>query len=104
MTTQWNYLPSLDINDTDPDIVYSVELYQITCGQNILLMNSENVTGNRINSKVDPMQIYKVLIAARNNVAEARNGESEVMSGIIEYYRICILVHTCAQYYSHLIF
>ena len=84
LTTQWNSLPSLDINDTDPDIVYSVELYEITCGQNILLMNRENVTGNRINSIVDPMQIYKVLIAARNNVAEARNGPSEVMTGIIE--------------------
>ena len=64
-------------------------------------MNSENVTKNRISSKVDPMQIYKVIITARNNAAEARNGESEMMSGIIEYYRICIVVHTCAQYYSH---
>ena len=63
-------------------------------------MNSENVAGNRINSKVDPMQIYKVIIVARNNVTEARNGESEVMSGI-RIYRICIMVHTCAQYYSH---
>ena len=45
-----------------------------------MLMNSETVSKNSTGNKVDPMQIYKVIIAARNNVAEARNGPSEVMT------------------------
>ena len=98
LTTQWNSLPSLDINDTDPDIVYSVELYQITCGQEIL-MNSETVSKNSTGNEVDPMQIYKVIIAARNNVAEARNGPSEVMTGIVhvQYVEYCGYIHLHVQ-------
>ena len=80
LITQWNSVPSLDINDTDPDIMYSVELYQITCEQNILLMNS-SVTGSSTSNSVDPMQIYRVVVAARNNVEEARNGPSVEMRG-----------------------
>ena len=90
LTTQWTSVPSLDINDTDPDIVYSVELYQITCGQNILLMNSENVTGNNTSNNVDPMQIYRVVVAARNNVEEARKGPSVEMRGK-KYKKVSII-------------
>ena len=81
LTTQWTSLPTLDINDTDPDIVYSVGLYQITCRQNILLMNSENVIENSISNQIDPMGVYRVIIAARNNVDGARNGPSVEMRG-----------------------
>ena len=47
-----------------------------------MLMNRETVSKNSTGNEVDPMQIYKVIIAARNNVAEARNGPSEVMTGM----------------------
>ena len=45
--TSWNPLPTLDINDTDPDILYTVELYLITCGQNIPIHQTE-VAGNNV--------------------------------------------------------
>ena len=80
LTTQWNSLPSLDINDTDPDVVYRYELYLITCGQNILI-NSRNVTGNSTSDSVDPMQIYRATVAARNNVEGARYGPSVEIDG-----------------------
>ena len=81
LSTRWDSLPSLDINGTDPDIVYSVELYQITCGQDIFV-GQETVLGNNTNNTVDPMEIYRIVIAARNNVEGARNGESVVIKGI----------------------
>ena len=90
LTTQWTSVPSLDINDTDPDIVYSVGLYQITCGQNVLLINSENVAGNSTSNTVDPTQIYRVVVAARNNVEEARNGPSVEMRGK-KYKKVSII-------------
>ena len=80
LTTRWSSLPSLDLNDTDPDIVYSVELYKITCGEDIF-MSHEDVFVNSTNNTVDPMQIYKVIITARNNVEGARNGNSTEISG-----------------------
>ena len=81
LTTLWNPLPTLDINDTDPDIVYAVELYQITCGQNILIYQREVAGTNVTEEGVDLMQIYKAVIAARNNVRGARNGPIAEMKG-----------------------
>ena len=43
-------------------------------------MNS-SVTGSSTSNSVDPMQIYGVVVAARNNVEEARNGPSVKMRG-----------------------
>ena len=80
LTTRWLSLPSLDLNDVDPDIVYSVELYKITCGEDIF-MSREDVFVNSTNNTVDPMEIYKVIITARNNVERARNGNRTETSG-----------------------
>ena len=80
LTTRWLSLPSLDLNDTDPDIVYSVELYKITCGEDIF-MSHEDVFVNSTNNTVDSMEIYKVIITAMNNVEGARNGTRTETSG-----------------------
>ena len=80
MLIQWDVLPSLDLTDVDPDIVYSVELYKITCGEDIFICR-EDVFVNSTNNTVDPMQIYKVIITARNNVEGARNGTRTEISG-----------------------
>ena len=78
-----NPLPTLDINDTDPDILYTIELYQITCGQNILINRTEVAGSNVTEEGLDLMQIYKAVIAARNNVRDARNGPTAEINGII---------------------
>ena len=88
LNTYWDFIPSLDLNDTDPDIVYSVELYEITCGHNILV-NHEIVFGNSTRNNIEPFQAYKVVITARNNVERARNGTSVVIRGNMF---VCIIV------------
>ena len=60
--------------------MYSVELYKITCGEDIF-MSHEDVFVNCTNNTVDPMEIYKVIITARNNVEGARNGTRVEMKG-----------------------
>ena len=63
--TLWSPLPTLDINDTDPDIVYTVELYQTTCGQKVLTSQTE-VAGTDVTEKgLDLMQVYEAVIAAK---------------------------------------
>ena len=80
LTTSWTSLPSLDLTDTDPDIVYIVDLFRITCGEDVS-MSHENVTGNSTSNTVDLMQIYKAIITPRNNVDGARNGTSVILKG-----------------------
>ena len=41
------------------------------------------------------MQIYKAIVAARNNVPGARNGPSVEMKGILNYYDTYYLRHFC---------
>ena len=83
LTIMWNPLPTLDINDTDPDILYTVELYRITCGQNILINRTEVAGSNVTEEGLDLMHIYKAVIAARNNVRGARNGPTAEIKGTI---------------------
>lgn len=80
LTTSWTALPSLNITDIDPDIVYSVEVFKITCGLDVS-MSHKIVTENSTSNFLDLMQIYKAVITPRNNVDNARNGTSEVMRG-----------------------
>ena len=81
LTTHWSSLFSLDLNNTDPDIVYSVELYKISRCENVYIMSHENMSVNNTNYAIDPMEIYKVIITARNNVEGARNGTSVEIRG-----------------------
>ena len=81
--TLWSPLPTLDINNTDPDIVYTVELYQTTCGQKVPTSQTEVADSNVTEKGLDLMQIYKAVIAARNNVRGARNGPIAETKGII---------------------
>ena len=83
LVTLWNQLFTLDINDTDPDIVYDIQLFRTTCGQHTLIDQTTVADSNASNENLDLMQIYKVFIAARNNVPGARNGPSVEVEGIV---------------------
>ena len=81
LTTHWDSVFSLDLNDTEPDIVYEFEVYDITCGRNDLIHN-DTVMVNTTSNVIDPTQLYKVVVAARNNVANAVNGTDVEKSGM----------------------
>ena len=90
ITITWDSLPSLDLTDSDPDIIYTIKIFKITCGHNVSISH-EVVTGSTITKEnLDLMQIYKVVIAARNNVSGAENGPSVEMEGIIN---TCVFHH-----------
>ena len=80
LTTRWDSVFSLDLNDTEPDIVYEFEVYDITCGRHDLIHN-DTVMVNSTSNSIDPAQLYKVVVAARNNVANAVNGTGADASG-----------------------
>lgn len=86
LTTSWEPLPTLDITDRDPDIIYHVEICKTTCGQRVPMSN-ENVTESSVNNTLDLMEIYRTTVTPRNNVPGYINGHSVAMQGRLMYVK-----------------
>ena len=81
LTIIWDPLPTLDLTNIDPDIVYKVELFKFTCGQNVSVSyQTVNVSSATVEN-LELMQIYMAVIAAKNNVPRARSGPSVEIEG-----------------------
>ena len=83
LTIFWDPLPTLDITDRDPDIVYHVQIFKIVsgCGQSVL-MSDENVTESITSlSSAEHMEIYTAVITPRNNVPGYIDGPKEERKG-----------------------
>ena len=84
-TLSWVAPPSLDLTGIDPDIVYCVEVYNITCGRRDLIISDCNVTETSYTSNdiVPDGYIYEYIVTPRSNVEGARNGTpSQPLRGI----------------------
>ena len=87
-TISWNPPPSLDLTNVEPDIVYGVDVYNITCGGRELLISDCDVTETSYTSDVIAPDgyIYEYIVTPRSNVEGAINGTpSQPLRGI-EYY------------------
>ena len=80
LTTFWDPLPTLDITDRDPDIIYRVQIFKTTCGESVL-MSDENVTESITSNYLSLMEIYTAAITPRNNVPGYIDGPKEEMKG-----------------------
>ena len=80
LTMFWDPLPTLDITGKDPDIIYHVEIFKITCGQSILI-SDEDVAESITNNTLNLMEIYRAVVTPINNVPRYINGPSVVMQG-----------------------
>ena len=78
---------SLDLTGVDPNIVYCVEVYNITCGVDDLVVGDCNVTQPRYeDSNLQGGHIYRIAIIPRSNgqnedVKNAQNGTSFTVIG-----------------------
>ena len=82
LESQWDSVFSLDLSDTDPDIVYSFEVYDITCGRNDLIDRKTTVE-NITSITIDPWNIYKAVVTPRNNVYNATDGTTSEYRGMV---------------------
>ena len=91
LITNWDPLPSLDLTNTEPDIVYRVQWRRVTCGQDVFMDGWEEIVPRTHSDIVirHPHEIYEVVITPRNNVTSARDGESTVMRGLQLYLCMC---------------
>ena len=77
-TITWNPPFSLDLTNVEPDIVYCVDVYNITCGGRELLISDCNVTETSYTSDVIAPDgyIYEYIVTPKSNVEGAINGTS----------------------------
>ena len=95
----WKPPFSLDLTGVDPDIVYCVEVYNITCGRRDLIISDCNVTESSYTLALYPEgpgyeasytsddisphgYIYEYTVTPRSNVEGASNGTSLTVIGV----------------------
>jgi hypothetical protein len=89
----WKTPFSLDLTGVDPDIVYCVEVYNITCGVDDLVVGDCNVTESRfVDKRLQQGYIYRITITPRSNGQGAQNGMSTTKNGILACNSQCIIV------------
>ena len=91
----WDPPFSLDLTGVDPDIVYCVEVYNITCGGRELFFSDCNVTENSYTSDAIAPDgyIHEYIVTPRSNVQGAQNGTpNQPLRGIYLYNVTLLLV------------
>ena len=97
----WTPPPTLDLTDVDPDIIYGIEVYNITCGSHDLLSHNYNLaTSFYGDALLDPDYVYKVVIIPRSNVHGAKNGTRLVEYGKYYYYLYTVILHEWCTFFS----
>ena len=91
----WDAPFSLKLTNADPDIVYCVEVYNITCGRSLLISECDVMETSYTNDALLPGYIYKYTVTPRSNVEGARNGTNLTVSGVL----LCLTVISIAIIY-----
>lgn len=74
-TLIWTPPFTLDLTGVDPDIIYCVEVYNITCGRRDLIISDCNVTEPSYTlNGTEAGDIYEYIVTPRSNVEGAKNG------------------------------
>ena len=82
-TITWVAPFSLNLTGVDPDIVYCVEVYNITCGVDDLVVGDCNVTEPRfVDNRLQQGYIYRITITSRSNGQDAQNGTNTIKQGM----------------------
>ena len=99
----WSPPFSLNLTNIEPDIVYCVEVYNITCGRRDLITSDCDVTEPSYTSD-DLLDgyIYEYIVTPRSNVEGARNGTpSQPLRGVsdlrLSISTIIIILRVSAQ-------
>ena len=91
ITISWEPPFSLDLTNVDPDIVYCVDVYNITCGGRDLVSSDCSVTDTNYTSLSDGY-LYEYIVTRRSNVEGAQNGTARYLRGVLYPAGKCINV------------
>ena len=80
----WDAPFSLNLTNVEPDIVYCVDVYNITCGGRELLISDCEIMETSYTSDVfQPGYIYEYMVTPRSNVEGAQNGIRKNITGCL---------------------
>ena len=87
---KWEAPFSLNLTDSDPDVVYCVEIYNISCGRE-LIGGDCNVmdTSYALGDHSEDGYLYEYIVTPRSNVEGAMNGSFQTLR------RTCMYTCTC---------
>ena len=80
-TIIWEAPFSLNLTNIEPDIVYCVEVYNITCRRSHVISDCDVMKSRYTNDDLQSGYIYEYTITPRSNVQGALNGTDLEISG-----------------------
>ena len=78
----WKAPFSLNLTNVEPDIVYCVEVFNITCGRSHLISNCNVMETKYSSGDLQAGYIYEYTVTPRSNVEGALNGTSQNIKGV----------------------
>ena len=81
-TLLWEAPFSFDLTNVDPDIVYCVEVYNITCGRSLLISECDVMETSYTNEALHSGYSYEYTVTPRSNVEGAENGTGLTVTGV----------------------
>jgi hypothetical protein len=81
-TLYWIPPFSLDLTNTDPDVIFCVEVYNITCGRSLLISECDVMGTSYSSDALLSGYIYEYTVTPRSNVKGASNGTSLTVVGM----------------------
>ena len=82
----WTAPFSFDLTGVYPDIVYCVEVVNITCGRSLLISECDVIETSYTNDVLLPGYIYEYTVTPRSNVEGAQNGTGATVIGVLATY------------------
>ena len=78
----WEPPFSLNLTDIDPDIVYCVEVYNITCGERGFILGECSLTDLTYDyGWLDNTYVYEIGVTPKSNVNGGDNGTRSIING-----------------------
>ena len=87
---------SLDLTHVQPDVIYCLEISNITCGYNDTIVSDCHVFSESYNISLNSHLIYEIAVTPRSNVDGADNGTKTTFNGVsldnVHYMFVIIII------------
>ena len=74
---------SLDLTHVQPDVIYCLEISNITCGCNDTIVSDCHVFSESYNISLNSHLVYGIAVTPRSNVDGADNGTKTTFNGVL---------------------
>ena len=80
-TLSWERPFSLNLTNAEPDVIYHVEVYNITCERSHVISEHTVIETSYTSDALHSGYIYEYIVTPRSNVQGATSGENKTVTG-----------------------